>query len=262
MSPNVTANLTIGVGNVVSGTIVIGPVAINNFSAGPGGRGEDSWTSATITLTPKAADSVVGNTLVIGSAGFPTYLQAADASDQFPSETARRQQCRRRPRTSCGGRHHRPSASRTSRGNTGTTGTMAVADVVGWTCNDVDGNIATGACGSSELVQGSRQLREHPAEDHEGRPPATRSPSRASSCRVAPGRTNPATAPNWVAWTFSAPPTPTGTGVPGHHRQLHAGVERRRQLDSNGDGYGNLCDGDLNNSNLTTSTDFNCCAAC
>ena len=87
VQPTVTANLTIDGSNQVSGTIVIGAVAIQNFSAGPTGRGEDTWTSATITLVPKVADSVVGSTVVIGSAGFPPYLQAANASDQFTSET-------------------------------------------------------------------------------------------------------------------------------------------------------------------------------
>jgi len=29
------------------------------------------------------------------------------------------------------------------------------------------------------------------------------------------------------------------------------------QLDADGDGYGNICDADLNNSGLTTTTDFN-----
>jgi hypothetical protein len=34
------------------------------------------------------------------------------------------------------------------------------------------------------------------------------------------------------------------------------------QLDSDGDGYGNICDGDLNGSGLTTSVDFNLFRGC
>jgi hypothetical protein len=34
------------------------------------------------------------------------------------------------------------------------------------------------------------------------------------------------------------------------------------QLDADGDGYGNICDGDINNSNLTTATDFTLLRAC
>ena len=39
-------------------------------------------------------------------------------------------------------------------------------------------------------------------------------------------------------------------------------VPNTNQLDADGDGYGNFCDGDLNNSNLTTATDFNLFRGC
>jgi len=97
VSPDVTVNMSIGVGNEISGTITIGAVAIHNFSAGgTTGRGEETWSSRTLTLTPKVADSVDGNTLIIGSAGFPDYLQpnlANAGGDQFPSETAADSNC-------------------------------------------------------------------------------------------------------------------------------------------------------------------------
>ena len=153
MSPSVTANLTISGTNQVSGTIVIGAVAVHNFSAGPTGRGEDGWTSATITLTPKIADSVVGNTYMIGSAGFPSYLLALDASDQFPSETG----CRQQPVAESGravvgrpiaDRHHqRRGQYRHDRHDVERDGT-------GWICNDVDGNVATGACPRASSFRG------------------------------------------------------------------------------------------------------------
>ena len=85
VNPSFTADLTIGAGNMVSGTLTIGAVAVNNFSAGPRGRGEESWDSITITLAPKAADSVDGNTLIIGDLGMPALL--VGQSDLFPSET-------------------------------------------------------------------------------------------------------------------------------------------------------------------------------
>ncbi len=39
-------------------------------------------------------------------------------------------------------------------------------------------------------------------------------------------------------------------------------VSNPTQIDSNGDGYGNICDADINNSGLTTSSDFNLLRAC
>ncbi len=92
VAPNVTANITIGTGNTVSGTLTIGSVAIHNFSAGgTAGRGEETWASRTLTLAPKAADIVNGNELIIGSAGFPAYLLHDNTlnpgGDDFTSET-------------------------------------------------------------------------------------------------------------------------------------------------------------------------------
>ncbi len=39
-------------------------------------------------------------------------------------------------------------------------------------------------------------------------------------------------------------------------------VANPTQIDSNGDGYGNICDADINNSGLTTSSDFNLLRTC
>ncbi len=39
-------------------------------------------------------------------------------------------------------------------------------------------------------------------------------------------------------------------------------VSNATQIDSNGDGYGNICDADINNSGLTTATDFNLLRGC
>jgi len=93
VAPNVTANISIGSGNSsVSGTITIGAVNVHNFSAGGStGRGEESWLTRTLTLTPKAPDFNVDNTLIIGSQGFPAYLLhdpsiAGTFGDDFTSE--------------------------------------------------------------------------------------------------------------------------------------------------------------------------------
>jgi len=92
VSPTVTANISVGAGNVVSGTITIENVSVHNFSAGAStGRGEESWLTRTLTLAPKAADIIDGSTLIIGSAGFPAYLQPDPAlpglyGDEFTSE--------------------------------------------------------------------------------------------------------------------------------------------------------------------------------
>lgn len=92
VSPTMTANLTVGGGNLISGTLTIGAVAVHNFSAGgTAGRGEETWASRTITLAPKVADIVNGNELIIGSAGFPAYLLHDNTlnpgGDDFTSET-------------------------------------------------------------------------------------------------------------------------------------------------------------------------------
>lgn len=92
VAPALTANLTVGAGNVISGTLTIGAVAVHNFSAGAStGRGEETWTSRTLTLAPKAADIVNGTELIIGSAGFPAYLLhdgtiGGSYGDDFTSE--------------------------------------------------------------------------------------------------------------------------------------------------------------------------------
>jgi len=92
VSPSVTADISVGAGNVVSGTITIGAVAVHNFSAGAStGRGEEAWATRTLTLAPKPADSVDGTTLIIGSAGYPEILQPDLAlpgifGDEFTSE--------------------------------------------------------------------------------------------------------------------------------------------------------------------------------
>jgi hypothetical protein len=92
VEPDVTVDLAVGVGNVISGTIEIGAVAIHNFSAGAStGRGEETWASRTVILAPKAADIVNGNELIIGSFGFPAYLQPDPGlpglfGDEFTSE--------------------------------------------------------------------------------------------------------------------------------------------------------------------------------
>jgi len=254
VKPAVTANLTIDGANQVSGTIVIGAVAIQNFSAGPTGRGEDSWTSATITLVPKVADSVVGNTVVIGSAGFPPYLQAANASDQFPSET---------------GADSNNSGSAPDvlwwagpgtvgitnvEGNTGTTGTMALADVVGWSCNDVDGNPATGACNSSSSFRARGNFENvllKITKDGGNNPIAVE----GFLVQGGAGAQNPATTPNWVAWTFKASVDTDGDGVGDIVDNCRA-LSNATQVDSNGDGFGNRCDGDLNNNNATNAQDY------
>lgn len=251
--PNVTANLTIDGGNQVSGTIVIGAVATHNFSAGPTGRGEDAWTSATITLVPKVADSVSGSTVVIGSAGFPPYLQAANASDQFPSET---------------GADSNNSSSAPDvlwwsgpaaigitnvEGNTGTTGTMAVGDVVGWTCNDVDGNPATGACNSASTFRGRGNFENILLKitvDGGNNPVAVE----GYLVQGGAGAPNPATTPNWVAWTFRASIDTDGDGVANYMDNCRL-VANASQVDSNNDGFGNRCDGDLNNNNATNAQD-------
>jgi hypothetical protein len=255
VAPPVQANLTIGGGNVVSGTIVIGPVAINNFSAGPGGRGEDSWTSATITLAPKAADSINGNVFVIGSAGYPPYLQAANASDHFPSETGADSN-----NSSIGPDvlwWAGPAAIGITNveGNTGTTGSMPNAAVVGWTCNDVDGNPSTGACASASSFRGRVDFENillRITTDGANNPVAVEGFLVQGGAGVA----NPFTTPNWVAWTFKASIDTDGDSVPNHLDNC-SGTSNVTQLDANSDGYGNICDADLNNSNLTTSTDFN-----
>jgi hypothetical protein len=205
VSPNVTANLTI-TGTTVSGTLVIGPVAYHNFSAGPAGRGEDGWTSATITLTPKAADSVVGNTLVIGSAGFPPYLLAADASDQFPSETGADSNASPTPDVLWWAGPS-PIGITNVEGNTGTTGTMGVADFVGWNCNDVDGNAATGACSSASSFRGRgnwENILLKITTDGSGNATAVE----GFLVQGGAGAPSSTTLPNWVAWTFGATVVP------------------------------------------------------
>lgn len=152
VSPSVTANIVIGGGNLVSGTLTIGAVAVHNFSAGPTGRGEESWTSATITLTGKTADIVNGNTLIIGSAGFPSYLQAADASDQFPSETGADSNNGTPDVLWWAGPEPSGIGITVGEGNTGMTSSSVV--FAGWGCNDVDGNAATGACNSTSSFKG------------------------------------------------------------------------------------------------------------
>lgn len=235
VNPNVTANITIGAGNLVSGTIAIGPVAFHNFSSGPGGRGEDGWTSATITLTPKIADSVVGNTFIIGSAGFPPYLLALDASDQFPSETG-------------ADSNLAPSADvlwwagpspigiSNVEGNTGTIGVMAAAAVVGWNCSDVDGNAATGACSSASSFRGRGNFENvllKITTDGAGNAIGVE----GFLVQGGAGAPNPATTPNWVAWTFNAQVVP----VPAAFWLFGGGLGalsllRRRQASAEGQG--------------------------
>ncbi len=260
VSPGVTATLTIDGSNQVSGTIVIGAVAINNFSAGPGGRGEDGWTSATITLTPKIADSIVGNTLVIGSAGFPPYLQAANASDQFPSETGADSNNSSIAPDVLWWAGPAAIGITNVEGNTGTTGTMAVADVVGWTCDDVDGNAATGACVSASSFRGRGNFENVLLKI------TTDGASNAIAVegfllQGGAGAPNPATTPSWVAWTFRASTDVDTDGVADFADNCTL-VSNPTQIDSNGDGYGNICDADINNSGLTTATDFNLLRGC
>ncbi len=231
VNPSLTADITIGPGNLVSGTITIGAVAYHNFSGGPAGRGEDGWTSATITLTSKVADSAVGNTLVIGSAGFPPYLLALDASDQFPSETG-------------ADSNLAPSADvlwwagpspvgiTNVEGNTGTIGSMPVSAFVGWTCNDVDGNAATGACSSASSFRGRGNFENvllKITTDGSGNAIAVE----GFLVQGGAGAQNPATSPNWVAWTFNAAVVPLpgavwffggGLGVLGWLRRRQASV--------------------------------------
>lgn len=254
VKPGITANLTINGANQVSGTIVIGTVAINNFSAGPTGRGEETWTSATITLVPKVADSAAGNTLVYASAGFPPYLQAADASDQFPSET--------------GADSNNSSIAldipwwagpgaigiTNVEGNTGTTANMAVGDVVGWSCNDVDGNPATGACASASSFRGRGNFENVLLKITTD---GANNPVEVEGFLVqgGAGAPNPATTPNWVAWTFRASLDADVDAVPDYTDNCKS-TANPTQLDANNDGYGNICDADINNSGTVTTADF------
>lgn len=259
VNPTVTANLTIDGSNQVSGTIVIGAVAFHNFSAGPTGRGEDGWTSATITLVPKVADSVVGSTVVIGSAGFPPYIQAANATDQFPSETAADSNNSASSPDVLWWATPPPTIGITNvEGNTGTTGTMALADVVGWTCNDVDGNPATGACNSASSFR-ARQNFENVVlkitKDGSNNPIAVE----GFLVQGGAGAPNPATTPNWVAWTFRASIDTDADGRPNYEdncKLVANNTGASAQCDSDGDGFGNRCDGDYNNNGVTNSQDY------
>jgi hypothetical protein len=207
VAPALSVNLTISGSNVVSGTIVIGPVAYHNFSAGPSGRGEDGWTSATITLTPKTADSVAGNTYVIGSAGFPSYLQSINSTDQFPSETGADSNLGPTPDVPWWSGPS-PVGITHVEGTPGTIGTLASAAVVGWTCNDTDGVITTGACNSASSFRGRGNFENVLLRiQTDGAGNATF--VEGFLVQGGAGTANPFTTPNWVAWTFSA-----GTPIP------------------------------------------------
>jgi hypothetical protein len=231
VNPTVTVDLTIDSSNVVSGTIVIGAVAIHNFSAGPAGRGEEGWSSATITLAPKAADFVNGNELIIGSAGFPPYLQADDGSDQFPSETGADSN-----NSSTAGADvlwwDAPSPIGITRGegNAGTTGTFAAANVTDWTCNDADGSATTGPCSSASSFRNRGNFENillRITVDGQG------NAATVEGFLVQGGGTGgatPNTAPNWVAWTFSAiVPLPASTWLFGTAALSALGWARRRK---------------------------------
>jgi hypothetical protein len=263
VSPNVIANITIGAGNVVSGTIVIGPVAFNNFSAGPAGRGEDGWTSATITLAPKAADSLIGtHTLIIGSAGFPPYIQASNASDQFPSETAADSNASPAPDVLWWATPAPAIGITNVEGNTGTTGTMGVSDFVGYSCNDVNGNPADGACGGASSFQDRGNFENillKIRRDTAGNPIGVE----GFLVQGGAGAQNPATTPNWVAWTFSATVDTDGDGILDINDNCTltdnngtTTANPPQTCDANQEGFGNICDADINNTGLTTSGDY------
>jgi hypothetical protein len=230
VNPSITVDLTIDSSNVVSGTIVIGAVATHNFSAGPAGRGEETWTSATITLAPKAADSVVGNTLIIGSAGFPAYLQH-EGVDDFPSETGADSN-----NSQTAGADilwwDAPGAIGITRGegNAGTTGTFSSADVIGWSCNDANGNPADGPCSSASAFRNRGNFENillRITVDGQG------NAATVEGFLVQGGGTGgatPNTAPNWVAWTFSAiVPLPASTWLFGTAALSALGWARRRK---------------------------------
>jgi hypothetical protein len=206
VSPDITVDLTIGAGNVVSGTILIGSVAIHNFSAGPTGRGEESWTSALITLAPKAADSVVGDTLIIGSAGFPAYLQH-NGVDDFPSETGADSNNSSSAADILWWDGPSPIGITNVEGNTGTTGTSGAASMTGWNCNDVDGVATTGACNSGSTFRNRGNFENILMKitvDGQGNAVAVE----GFLVQGGAGAANPNTTPNWVAWTFSAVAVP------------------------------------------------------
>jgi len=206
VNPSVSANITIGGGNLVSGTITVGPVAYHNFSAGPTGRGEESFTSAVITLTPKAADHVNGNTLIIGSAGFPAYLLAADASDQFPSETGADSNNGSPDILWWAGPEPSGIGITVGEGNTGTTSSSHV--VSGWGCNDVDGNALTGACNSASTWRNRGNFENILLKIvTDGAGTALSIEGFLVQGNTGTGTTdiNGAKNGNWVAWTFSTP---------------------------------------------------------
>jgi hypothetical protein len=84
---------------------------------------------------------------------------------------------------------------------------MSNATVTGWTCNDMDGNTATGACASPSSFRGRGNFENILLKitmDAAGDAVFVE----GFLVQGGAGAVNPVTLPNWTAWTFSVQAVP------------------------------------------------------
>ncbi len=150
INPLVSGSITVdaagsgtGADDTLAGSITIGAVGARNFAGGPGLRGEDSWTTLTLSFGAETVSSAVANgsggfDYVIASDGFPSLITNG-AGDYFPSETAS---------TGIGSFWLAPGTSGIApiEGQVGLTPSLAFT---GYSCADT---IYTGACADNSLA--------------------------------------------------------------------------------------------------------------